>query len=43
LNVEDAPVVFLYHEPWLRAWTKKLHNHKPIADGLARFGDVWLE
>lgn len=39
---DDAPVVFLYHEPWIRAWTKKLQNYKPISDGLARFGDVSL-
>lgn len=43
LVVEDSPVIFLYHEPWIRAWNKKLKNTKPIADGLMRFGEVWLE
>ena len=43
LITEDSPVVFLYHEPWIRAWSKKLKNNQPIADGLFRFTDVWLE
>jgi peptide/nickel transport system substrate-binding protein len=40
--VEDSPVVFLYHEPWIRAWSKKLQGYKAQADGLMRFTDVSL-
>lgn len=43
LVVEDAPVIFLYHEPWIRAWTKKLKGYQAIADGAVRFAGVWLE
>ena len=39
---DDSPVVFLYHEPWIRAWSKKLQNYKPQADGLMRFTTVSL-
>jgi peptide/nickel transport system substrate-binding protein len=39
---EDAPVVFLYHEPWIRAWSKKVQGYKATADGLMRFTDVSL-
>ena len=43
LIVEDAPVVFLYHEPWIRAWSSKLKGYKALADGAVRLGGVWLE
>jgi len=43
LIVEDAPVVFLYHEPWMRAWSSKLKGYKALADGAVRLGGVWLE
>jgi peptide/nickel transport system substrate-binding protein len=39
---EDSPVVFIYHEPWIRAWSKKLVGYKPQADGLMRFTTVSL-
>ena len=43
LIVDDAPVVFLYHEPWIRAWSSKLKGYKALADGAVRLGGVWLE
>jgi peptide/nickel transport system substrate-binding protein len=43
LIVDDAPVIFLYHEPWIRAWSKKVKNYVSLADGGMRLIDVWLE
>jgi peptide/nickel transport system substrate-binding protein len=39
---DDSPVVFLYHEPWIRTWSNKLVGYKPRADGLIRFTTVSL-
>jgi len=39
---DESPVIFLYHEPWIRAWSKKVVGYKPIADGAMRFTDVSL-
>jgi peptide/nickel transport system substrate-binding protein len=39
---DEAPVVFLYHEPWIRAWSNKMVGYKAQADGLMRFANVSL-
>lgn len=40
--VEDAPVVFLHHDAWIKAWTKKLRDYRELADGRFRFERSWL-
>ncbi|HYU19294.1 MAG TPA: hypothetical protein VEQ11_11420 [Chloroflexota bacterium] len=42
LIADDAPVVFLHHDAWIKAASKKLQGYRELADGRMRFERVWL-
>ena len=39
---EDAAVVFVHNDAWLKAWSKKLRDYQELADGRFRFERSWL-
>jgi peptide/nickel transport system substrate-binding protein len=40
---QDAPVVFLHHESWQKAWRASVAGYREIPDGRMRFEPVWLK
>jgi peptide/nickel transport system substrate-binding protein len=40
---QDAPVVFLHHESWQKAWRTAVAGYREIPDGRMRFEPVWLK
>jgi peptide/nickel transport system substrate-binding protein len=39
---DDAPVIFLHSQAWLKAWNKKLRDYQELADGRFRFERSWM-
>ena len=42
LVVEDAPIVFLHHDAWTKAWDERVRGYVEIPDGRMRLERVWL-
>jgi hypothetical protein len=40
---QDAPVVFLHHASWQKAWRASVEGYREIPDGRMRFETVWLK
>jgi peptide/nickel transport system substrate-binding protein len=43
LIADDAPVIFLHHPGWEKAWRKPVQGYVEIPDGRMRFERVWLQ
>ena len=42
LLVDDAPLVFLYHDAWTKAWEERVQSYVEVPDGRMRLERVWL-
>jgi len=42
LLVDDAPLVFLYHDAWTKAWEERVQGYVEVPDGRMRLERVWL-
>jgi peptide/nickel transport system substrate-binding protein len=40
---QDAPVVFLHHDSWQKAWGPSVAGYREVPDGRMRFEPVWLK
>jgi len=40
--IDDAPLVFLYHDAWTKAWDERVQGYVEIPDGRMRLERVWL-
>ena len=42
LLVDDAPLVFLYHDAWTKAWEERVQGYVEVPDGRMRLERVWV-
>ncbi len=42
LLVDDAPLVFLYHDAWTKGWEERVQGYVEVPDGRMRLERVWL-
>jgi peptide/nickel transport system substrate-binding protein len=42
LLVDDAPLVFLYHDAWTKGWEERMQGYVEVPDGRMRLERVWL-